>query len=325
MTERSFIPILAVTAALAIVPFVSGAIGLDYLLPIFTRMLVYGLAAVSLNLLVGYAGVFSFGHAAFVAIGAYGAAIGALHAQSGDAAGIWNEALVTWTLALAAAAVAALAVGLVCMRTDGITLVMVTLSLGQMFYLLLVSLKAYGGDDGLTMYPRNQLAGFSLDGDTTIYLTSLGALFLYLSVVHGVMRSRFGRIVAAVRINPTRTTALGFSTYWAKVICFVVAGVGAALAGLLLANANEFVSPTLANWTFTGELLTMVVIGGVGTRLGPLAGAIAYTGIVQVASLYFEQTGLVVGLVLVGLVLFSRGGLVGMIAERSRSWLIKFS
>ena len=202
---------------------------------------------------------------------------------------------------------------------------MVTLSLGQMLYLLLVSLKAYGGDDGLSMYPRNSVGPISLEGDQSIYFAALVVLSVYLLIIHFVMRSRFGRIIEAVRINPTRTAALGFSVFWTKVICFVIAAVGAAAAGILIANVDEFVSPSIGNWTFTGQLLTMVVIGGAGTRFGPLIGAIFFTGVLQVASQYVEQTDLIIGAVLIVLVLFSPTEIAGLLIARRPPWLPKFS
>ena len=314
-------PTLAILALLAVAPLGAWLTGFDYLIPIGTQILIYALAASSLNLLVGYAGVFSLGHAAFIAVGAYAVAISAQYAgpgQAGYGAALWNQALITWPAAVLIAGVVSFLMALVCMKREGLTLAMITLAMGQMIYLLLVALKSFGGDDGLNMYPRNFIGPFRFEGDTSFYYLSFAVLVAYLLAIHLLMRSRLGRVVDAVAINPIRTAALGFSVYWTRVACFVFAAVGAALAGVLFANANEFVSPNLGNWSVTGELLVMIVVGGIATKAGPLLGAFFYIAILHVASDYFEQTGLILGAIVIAVVLLMPRGLIRLF-ERSQA------
>ena len=293
---------------LATVPTIAAFSSMEYLIPLGTRAVILALAASSLNVLVGYGGIFSLGHAAFMAIGGYIVAIAAQYSTGGS--DFWNQALVTWPLAICITAALAFLAGLVSMKREGLTLAMITLAIGQMVYLVLVALKTFGGDDGLTMYPRNAIGPYLPEDDTSIFYISLGVLAIYILAIHLLMRSYAGQIIKAVSVNPKRTDSLGFSVYWVRVGAFVFASVGAALAGILTANANEFVSPSLGNWTVAGELMIVIVLGGLGTKAGPVIGAVFYTALVRVASDYFEQTGLFVGIIVVSVVLFAPNGLL---------------
>jgi branched-chain amino acid transport system permease protein len=317
---RRALPYVAIALALAF-PLAMRAEGDAYYLSFASRILVYALAATSLNLILGYGGMISFGHAAFVGTGAYVSSI--LLAE-----GI-GSAWIGWPAAVAASAVAALVIGAVSLRTRGVYFIMITLAFAQMMYFLVNSMKAYGGDEGLTLPARARL-GFGADlGDAmTFYYVALGALALGLYGLHRVAHSRFGRVIQAVRENEVRAEAVGFPVYRYKLACFVIAGAVAGLAGALLASHGKYVNPNVLHWTQSGTLMVMVILGGVGRLWGGAIGALALLGIEDLignhrvgwlaAMLpnYQQHAGLGVGIVLLAIVLFAPQGIAGLVARR---------
>lgn len=319
--QRIRIAIVVVAGlGLAVLPYAAEAVGEGFLVSQVTRMLIYALAAVSLDLLVGYGGMVSLGHAAFFGLGAYVTAILSFHAGDGSSFMNWpftvggsNAALWNWALSMLISAAAALGIGAVCLRTTGIHFIMITLAFAQMLFFFFVSLEQYGGDDGLGFYGRNALPGLDLDSDAHFYYVCLALLGVFLFITHRLVRSRFGMVIRGGRQNERRMHALGFPVFRYKLTMFVIAAAGAALAGALMANKSEFVSPGLLHWSLSGQLLVMVILGGMGSLFGPVLGAFVFLVIEDVLSAYTEHWMVWFGPFLVLMVLFSRGGLWGFI------------
>jgi branched-chain amino acid transport system permease protein len=270
-----------------------------------SRILIYALAASSLNLILGYGGMVSFGHAAFLGIGAYTVAI--LMEQ-----GV-SSAWVSWPLAVIVSALFALVIGAISLRTRGVYFIMITLAFAQMVYYLFISLRAYGGEDGLNLAGRSHLGfGLNLTSDLTFYyvVLALGVACLYL--LRRLLNARFGQVVQAIRDNETRMEAIGFPTYRYKLICFALAGGAAGLAGALLANQSGFVSPNLLQWTQSGTLMVMVILGGVGYLYGGTLGAAVLLVLEEALSAYTLHWQLGLGLVLLAIVLYAHQGVAGL-------------
>ena len=306
-----------------LLPFLAHYIGNPYLLSLFSRVLIYGLAAASLDLLVGYGGLVSLGHAAFVGIGAYVVAIMFHHGAEaepllGFISGSENGFIV-WPLAVLAAAGAALLIGALSLRTSGMHFIMITLAFAQMAYYFSVSLEKYGGDDGISLYDRNVLGGLDLGNDISFYYVCFFLLSLFLILAYRLTRSRFGLILRGCGSNPRRIQALGIHSKRYRLVCFVIGGAGAGLAGALLANQTEYVSPALLHWTLSGELLVMVLLGGLGSLFGPVLGATVYLLLEETLAMYTEHWMVYFGPILILVVIFAKQGLFGLLTGAWKS------
>jgi branched-chain amino acid transport system permease protein len=303
-------PVFAIVlfALLALLP-VAVSLGLPaHWLTLVTRALIFAIAALSLDLILGIGGLVSFGHAAFIGIGAYGTGI-MITEGSGEAL------LILPVILLVCAAFAAIT-GAVSLRTRGVAFIMITLAFGQMAFFLAQALSGYGGDDGLTLYERSTIAGFDLLADRTrFYYIVLAALAGCYLLVTTLVASRFGRVVRAARENATRVTVTGFDVGRVRLIAYVVSGMIAGLSGFFLANQTEFVSPAFISWQRSGELIFMVVLGGVGSLHGAIIGALAFLFAEDVLSGWTEHWKAIFGPLIVLFVLFTRGGLVGLIGK----------
>jgi len=282
-------------------PFAADALGGGYYVGVATRVMIFALAASSLNLVVGYGGMISFGHAAFFGAGAYSVAI---LAQEGVV-----SALAAWPLAAAVSAACALVIGAVSLRTRGLYFIMITLAFAQMLYYFFVSLKAYGGEDGINLAARSRLPGLDLRDDATFYLVVLALLAVCLYLLKRLAASRFGAVLRGIRENEGRMTALGYPTYRFRLVCFVIAGGVAGLAGALIVNQHGFVSPNLLHWTQSGTLLIMLILGGVGRLYGGVAGAAAMLLLEEFLSNWTGYWQFSLGLVLLFVVLRAPGGI----------------
>jgi branched-chain amino acid transport system permease protein len=319
-TAAQRLALLGCLAALAALPFVLELVGEPFYLRFAARVLIFALAALSLNLILGYGGMVSFGHAAFFGVGAYMVAILSYHAQQGTPLATWpvtipgtDSAFIAWPAAMLACALLAFVIGLVALRTSGLYFIMITLAFAQMLYFLFVSLEAYGGDDGLTMWAGRSKAGpLDLADDHTFYYVVLVSLVVALYLKSRLVRAPFGLVLAGIRQNERRMRALGCFTFRYRLAAFVIAGAVAGLAGALMANLTEFVSPSYLHWTRSGELLVMVIMGGTGTLAGPVAGAVALLCLEELLSEVTRHWMLVLGPILVLIVLFGRGGLAGL-------------
>jgi branched-chain amino acid transport system permease protein len=306
LSVRSLATVL-LFVGLLLLPLYVQATGDRFLLTLFTRIVILALAAVSLNLILGFGGMMSFGHAAYLGIGGY--AVGML-AHEGIVSG-----LVQWPVALAASALFALVVGTLSLRTRGVYFIMITLAFAQMAYYVVSGIARYGGDDGLTIYKRSQFgAWLDLSNKVVFYYVCLALLMATVYLVWRLVNSRFGMVIQGARSNETRMRAIGFPTYRYKLVCFVIAGTLGGLAGALLANHNEFVSPSTMYWTRSGDLIVMVVLGGMGSAAGPVFGAVALLVLEEVLSRITEYWPIILGPLLLLIVLFARGGIDGLLA-----------
>ena len=310
-----------IAAALAVLPPMAEALDESFVIGLFTRIFIFALAAVSLDLILGFGGMVSFGHSAYFGAGAYVVAILSFHGAGGDAPAWplslpWLESgLAAWTLAVAAAALLALLIGAVSLRTSGMYFIMITLAFAQMLYYFFVSLEVYGGDDGLSIAQRNSLPGLDLENETAFYYVCLLILAVCLVLGRRLVHSRFGMVLQGCKENEERMLALGFPTYRYKLTAFVLAGAAAGLAGALMANYMAFVDPALMHWTVSGEIMVMVILGGMGTLAGPVVGAVVLLLLEEILSAYMEHWMIILGPVLVLVVLFARRGIWGWFRE----------
>ena len=287
-----------------------------------SRVMIYAIAATSLNLVLGYGGMISFGHAAFVGTGAY---VGSILVAEGV-----TSALVGWPAAIAVSAVAAWLIGAISLRTRGVYFIMITLAFAQMMFYLVNSMKAYGGDEGLTLPQRPSLL-IDLGNDLAFYYVVLLTLCATIFLLHRLARSRFGRVIVAIRENEARAEAVGFPVYRYKLACFVVAGAVAGLAGALLASHGKYVNPNVLHWVQSGTLMIMVILGGVGRLWGGLLGAAVLLvlehvvadypigWLAQLAPNYQQHANLGVGLVMLAIVLFAPQGIAGLLERKKNA------
>ena len=295
--------VAALLVVLALVPVYAQLFAQPFYITQFGRILIYAIAACSLNLLIGYTGLVSFGHALYLGLGAYAVGILSFHGIGNG----WLQLLV----AVLAGAIVAFATGLVVLRTSGMAFIMITLAFTQMFYYLGVSLKNYGGDDGIRLDARSQLAPLDLGSNTVLYYLCLALLLALLYFSWRMVHARLGFTRRGIQANERRLRALGFPTLRYKLAIYVFAGCATAVAGVLLANHNEYTSPAYSAWTVSGELIVMVVLGGMGTVIGPLVGALALLLVEQMLSSLTQHWMAPLGLAIVAVVLFAKRGLYG--------------
>ncbi len=303
----------AIFLVLALLPVAAALTRQQYLLDLATRVMVYAVAAVALDVLVGYGGLISFGHAAFIGIGAY--AVGILSAH-----GI-ADALIALPTAIVASMLFAWLTGIVCLRTKGVYFIMITLAFGQMIYFIATSLAPYGGDNGLTIAARNTVAGFALlKTDRAFYYATLLCLLATYLFCRALVASRFGRVLRGGKENAVRIATIGFTVRRFQLAAYIVSGGIAGLSGFLLANSAEFVSPAYMSWQQSGELIVMVILGGLGSLHGAIIGTAVYLVVEEWLSGVTENWQVIFGPLLVLAVLFARGGLLGIASSlRPRS------
>jgi branched-chain amino acid transport system permease protein len=319
--------VVALLAALLLLPLYSSLTGDRFALTLFTRIVILALAAVSLNLILGYGGMVSFGHAAYLGVGGYAIAMLAFEGV--------GSGFLQWPIALAASALFALVVGALSLRTRGVYFIMITLAFAQMAYYIAAGLARYGGDDGLTLQKRSDFAGLiNLSNKTQFYYLCLALLYGSIYLVWRLINSRFGMAIQGARSNDVRIRAIGFPTYRYKLVCFVIAGTMCGLAGVLLANNTDFVSPAMMFWTRSGDLIVMVVLGGMGSLFGPLFGAVAFLVLEETLPFLIKLLGtplfgagaarasefwqIVMGPLLLLVVLYARGGIDGLLKKVGR-------
>jgi branched-chain amino acid transport system permease protein len=310
----------ALLAGLLLAPWLAALSGQPFLLDLATRLAILAMAAVSLNLILGLAGLVSFGHAAFLGIGAYAVAVPAWHALYGGAGWLATEnGLVHLALAMGLGGLFAFLTGLVALRTRGVHFLMITMAFGQMVFWLLSSLETYGGDDGLTIDVRSALPGLSLDDPAQMHLLAMGGLLLALALFLLVRHSPFGLALAGARANAGRMQALGFPVFRLRLAGYVLAGMLAALAGAIMANFTAYVSPAMTDWTRSGELMFMVILGGAGRLLGPVAGAAVFVLLEEALSSLTTYWHLPFGLLLILVALAQAGALEDLAGRRGRA------
>jgi len=305
--DRGALTVALGTLALAAVPPLAAVLGQPFYLDLFTRILIFALAALSLDLILGYGGMVSFGHAAYLGIGAYSVGILSHYGITDGPA--------HFAVAVAASALAALAIGAVSLRTSGVYFIMITLAFSQMIYFLGVSLNVYGGDDGMNIPAHSEFGSvLDLDNASILYYLVLALLLLFFFVGRRLVASRFGMVIRGVKSNERRMHAIGFPTFRYRLAAFVISGVMCGVAGALLANLTLFVSPSIMHWTRSGEVMMMVILGGMGSLFGPVLGAVAYLVLEQLLSGFTSHWQAILGPILVLVVLFAKRGIFGIFA-----------
>ncbi len=299
---------LAALALAVVFPVVARSFGQDFYVGFASRILIMALFASSLNLLVGVGGMVSLGHAAFYGAGAYVVGIASVEWP----AGLGAQALAVWPLAMAASGALALAIGAISLRTRGVYFIMITLAFAQMIYYVFVSLKAYGGDDGLSLAKRSALPGLDLGSDAAFYYTVLAIFAAVLVALSRLGASRFGAALRGIKDNEARMESLGFPTYRFKLAAFTIGGALAGLSGALMANQNAFVSPNMMHWEQSGVALVMVILGGLGRLWGGFAGAALYLALEELLSGVTGHWQIVLGAILLLVVFFAPRGIAGL-------------
>jgi branched-chain amino acid transport system permease protein len=302
---------MALLAALAALPLIAQTLNEGFYVGLASRVLIFALAATSLNLILGFGGMVSFGHAAFVGVGAYSVAILMQHGV--------GSAWIAWPLAVLASAAFAFVIGAISLRTKGVYFIMITLAFAQMLFYVAVSLKAYGGEDGLAMAARSSIApSIDMANDAVFYYVVLGIVAAAFVGVQRLLNARFGHTLQAIRENQTRMAAIGYPVYRHKLAAFTLAGAMAGLAGALAANQAGFVSPSLLQWSQSGMLMMMVILGGIGHLYGGIVGAAVFLLLEEVLSTHTIHWQFALGAVLLAVVLAAPHGLAGLVRRRAK-------
>ncbi len=325
MMARETLVNIAIAAIFLAVPLWALAADEPFLTTLATKAVIFALAGAGLNLALGFGGLVSFGHAAFFGIGGYVTGILASHAISAAPVATFpftmqgtNEMLAIWPVAIVAGGLAALAIGALSMRTTGVYFIMVTLAFAQMIFYFAISWPAYGGEDGLSFYVRNAFPGANTF-DPVQYFAICASVLAIVLLLSAVLRaSRFGLALRGARQNEGRVISLGIRPYTIRLTVFVISGMVTALAGALYADLNRFVSPTMLSWQMSGEIMIFVILGGVGRLFGPLAGAGLFILLEHLLGGISDHWQALLGLLLLGVVLYARGGLIGILAGRAR-------
>ena len=320
---REIILNFVITAGLILLPIYAVMVEEPFTITLATRAVIFSLAAVGLNIALGLGGMVSLGHAVFFGLGGYTMGILAFHAQSYIPLFEWpiliegtKQMLVVWPLAMIISAIAAFVIGLLSLRTGGVYFIMITLAFGQMFFFFSISWSAYGGEDGLSIYVRNQFPLVNTLVPIQFYAICLAILMLALWINARLAKSSFGLALIAARQNTERVRNVGLDPKSIKLVAFVISGAITGLAGALFADLNRFVSPTMFSWQLSGEIMVFIIIGGIGRLYGPVLGAIIFVTLEHFLGGISEYWLVFLGLLLLLIVLFSRGGLVGLLVGR---------
>jgi branched-chain amino acid transport system permease protein len=296
-----------------------------FTITLMTRATVFALAAVGLNIALGLGGLVSLGHAVFFGIGGYSMGILAYHAQTYTPLMEWPMLVsgsksmpLIWINAVIMSALAALLIGILSLRTSGVYFIMITLAFGQMFFFFSISWSAYGGEDGLSIYIRNEFPGLNTLVPIQYYALCLALLCTVLWINSRLINSPFGLALNAARQVPKRVETVGLNPMRLKLAAFIISGAVTGLAGALFADLNRFVSPTMFSWQTSGEIMVFVIIGGVGRLFGPVVGALMFVALEHWLGGLSDFWHIYLGILLLGIVLFGRGGLIGMICGEAR-------
>jgi branched-chain amino acid transport system permease protein len=310
--RQALVASLALVAAVMF-PLIASAFDQAFYIGFATRIMIYVIAVSSLNLLVGYAGLVSFGHAAYFGFGAY--TVGGLTLLAGQGWPQWmTSAWVAWPVAMLSSALLAACIGALALRTQKAYFIMITLAFSQMIYYLFIGMKSFGSDNGMSLPARSSVGlGLDLTNDTSFYYVVLIFTVATLLLLTLIVRSRFGVVVRGISENESRMSAIGVSVYRYKLVCFVLAGAIAGLAGALLANQSSYVSPRLLDWTQSGTLLMMLILGGVGYRCGGVYGTVLLLVLEEVLSSHTEYWQFFVGIGVIAVVLLGNNGIASMI------------
>lgn len=296
---------------LAAVPFAANYLEQPFYLAFFGRIIIYAIAATALNLALGYGGLVSLGHALFMGLGSYSVAIAAFHEV--------DSGLAHLAITVAICALVGLITGAISLRTSGIAFIMITLAFGQMGYFVFVSLKQYGGDDGITIIATSKLLGLDLGNTITVYVAAFAVLLALLWWMARLRLSPFGMVLRGARENARRINAIGLPSKRYQLLAYVMSSVLCGVSGLLLANLNAFASPSTMSWMVSGDLIVMVVLGGIGSVFGPLLGVVVFLGLEEVLKGFTEHWMAVFGPMIVLVALMGKAGITGVL-EKFDGW-----
>ena len=320
---RDALPALALYGGLGAVALAAWLLGAPFTITLTTRIAILALAATGLNLALGLGGLVSLGHAVFFGIGGYAMGVLASHAQTYDPILDWPIVLggttsmpLIWLVAIAASGLAALLIGLVTLRTSGVYFIMITLAFGQMAYYFAISWPAYGGEDGLSIWVRNGFPGMNTLDPIQFFALAWGLLGLAGAGFAHLRSTSFGLALSAARQAPARAEAAGRAPRRVQLLAFVLSGMVTGLAGALMADLNRFVSPSMLSWHLSGELIVLCILGGVGRSFGPLAGAALFVTAEHWLGGVWDYWQILLGLLLLGVVLWAPGGLLGAVGRR---------
>ncbi|WP_075656728.1 branched-chain amino acid ABC transporter permease [Pseudochrobactrum sp. B5] len=324
MTRETMIS-LVFALALPIIALIANQMGEIFYISLVTRIAILALAATGLNLVLGLGGMVSFGHAAFFGIGGYITGILASHAADGSALMSWpmtisgsDQMLIIWPVAMLVAGLVALPIGIISLRTSGVYFIMITLAFAQMIYYFAISWPAYGGEDGLSLALRNNFPGVNTLKPLSFFLIAYGVLMVALFLFSRIRNSRFGAALEGARQNELRLASVGIGPLRIRLVAFVLSAMITALAGALFVDLNRFVSPSMLSWHMSGELIVLIILGGTGRLFGPLIGAVLYVLFEFALGGMVEHWQLFFGLILLGVVMFARGGIIGLVAGKIR-------
>lgn len=322
MIARETIINLVLAVILLAVPLIAMAFGEPFYVTLSTRVAILALAAVGLNIALGLGGLVSFGHAAFFGIGGYAAGILATHAFNAEPMLFGFEGTTSmpwiWLVALTVCGLVALPIGAISLRTSGVYFIMITLAFAQMIYYFAISWPAYGGEDGLSLSVRNSFPLINTAKPLPFFLICYALLLLAMGLFALIRGSRFGAALQTARQNDTRLAAVGIAPFNIRLIAFIISAMVTGLAGALFADLNRFASPSMLSWHMSGELIVLIILGGKGRLFGPLAGAMLYVLFEYTLGGITERWQFFLGLILLGVVLFARGGLLGLLAGKAR-------
>ena len=324
MTRETILNAILALLLLAL-PFAANAAGEPFYVTLATRMAVLALAAAGLNLALGFGGLVSFGHAAFFGIGGYAAGILAAHAFNAEPLLTWpfeiggsDQMPAIWLVAALVCGLVALPIGAISLRTSGVYFIMITLAFAQMIFYFAISWPSYGGQDGLSITLRNGFPGLNTMAPTSFFLVCYGLLMAALLLSWRLRDSRFGAALQAARQNEARVAAVGIDPLKIRLAAFTISAMITGVAGALFADLTRFVSPSMLSWQMSGELIVLIILGGTGRLFGPVAGAILFVMLEFVLGGMTDRWQFFLGLILLGVVLFARGGVVGLIAGRPK-------
>jgi len=296
-----------------------------FTITLMTRAVIFAIAAVGLNLALGRGGLVSFGHAAFFGIGGYVMGILAFHAQTYTPLSVGLLSIsgtksmpIIWLTAIVVSALLGWAIGALSLRTSGVYFIMITLAFAQMFYYFAISWSPYGGEDGLSIYVRNEFPGLNTLDPIQFYLVCFLILMAVLNLSSRIFNSSFGLALNASRQSPARVETVGIDSTRVRLAAFVLSGAITGLAGALYADLNRFVSPTMFSWQLSGEIIVFIIIGGVGRLFGPVVGALVFVALEHFLGGLSEYWHIYLGMLLLIIVLFGKGGVVGMLCGREK-------
>ncbi len=305
------------------VPLWAVVVDEPFTITLVTRAVILAIAAVGLNIALGIGGLVSLGHAVFFGIGGYAMGILAYHAQTFTSLNLIGLVIpgtksmpVIWLVAIVISALAAWIIGLLSLRTSGVYFIMITLAFGQMFFYFAISWNAYGGEDGLSIYVRNGFPGLNTLVPIQFFGLCLALLCVVLFLNARLQNAPFGLALNAARQVPTRVETVGLNPVRLKLVAFLISGAITGLAGALFADLNRFVSPTMFSWQLSGELIVLIIIGGVGRLYGPVIGACLFVALEHWLGGLTEFWHVYLGLILLAIVLFARGGIIGLLTGK---------